>query len=53
MTTEISKADTDLSVLYPDVLKRIWKEADRPDIYNRTKQFSYFWDNRDIVDQKK
>jgi hypothetical protein len=56
-TTEISKTSKDKSVFqnFPDSLKDIWKQDNtRPwDVYFKEQQFSYFWDNRDIVDQKK
>ena len=56
MTTEISKTHKDKSVFqtFSDFLKDVWKNDDkRPEIYSREKQFSYFWDNRDVVDQNK
>ena len=54
-TTQNNSPATDLkfSRYYQDDLNRIWKEADRPDVYSREQQFSYFWDARDVVDQKK
>ena len=54
-TTDISKTPKNLSVLFPDVLRRFWEDdTDRsPDTYIKKKQFGYFWDSRDVVDQKK
>lgn len=48
MTTEISKDSKNLSVLFPDVLKRIWKDDLERDwkLFFKEQQFSYFWDTR-------
>jgi hypothetical protein len=56
MTTEISKTHKDKSVFqtFADFLKDTWKSDDkRPEIYSREQQFSFFWDNRDVVDRPK
>ena len=57
MTTEISKTPKNKSVFqnFPDYLKIIWKEDNTRHwgVYFKEQQFSYFWDNRDVVDQKK
>ena len=55
MATSLDNKDRDLSVFFPDVLKRIWKDDKERDwnVYLKELKFAYFWDNRDIVDQKK
>jgi hypothetical protein len=58
-TTPNNSPATDLKIsgdaLYQDSLKRFWEDdTDRsPDTYIKKKQFGYFWDSRDVVDQKK
>jgi len=55
MTTQISRTSQDLSVFFPDVLKRIWKEDKERNwnVYLKELQFAYFWDNRNIVDRSR
>ena len=55
MATETKSTPKDISVLFPDVLKRIWEDdKDRSsDTYIKKQQFSYFWDTRDVVDHTK
>jgi hypothetical protein len=53
MTTEISKTPKNLSVFFPDVLKKIWKEGQRNWTFYSTDLSKHNWDIRTVEHRQK
>lgn len=47
-TTQTDNSSEVISVFFQDILKKIWKDGNRPwDVYT-TEQYRYFWDTRTV-----